>query len=339
MSTRQTPKASLLVVDDNPENISVLFDFLDDCGFEILVAENGYDALENAQNEQPDLILLDIMMPDISGFETCHRLKCNRYTQEIPVIFMTALSDTVNKVKGFELGAVDYVTKPFQHEELLARINTHLTIRKLQKKLQAQQAELKAANQKLRLQQIELQQANQELQRLATLDSLTQVANRRRFDECLEQEWRRSVREKHYLSLVLCDIDYFKRYNDTYGHQAGDDCLQQVARVISHAVKRPADLVARYGGEEFVIVLPNTPADGALQITRLIQENLYQLHIVHPHSEVSQYVTLSIGLTATIPGARDLPRALVNTADNALYEAKRQGRNQIVFKKYGKMGN
>jgi diguanylate cyclase (GGDEF)-like protein len=314
-----TTQDTLLIVDDTPENIAVLFNFLSGHGFKILVAENGEDALENAQDERPDLILLDVIMPGIDGFETCRRLKSNPPTQEIPIIFITALSDTLDKVKAFKLGAVDYITKPFQQEEVLARVNTHLTIRKLQNELQAQKEAL--------------EKANLELQRLATLDSLTQIANRRRLDEYLQREWRRAAREQTLLSLILCDIDYFKNYNDSYGHQAGDDCLQQVAEALSRTVKRAGDLVARYGGEEFTVILPNTPVEGAMQIARLIQQNLQALKIVHPQSAVSEYVTLSIGVTSTVPTPQDSPEKLINVADNALYEAKREGRNRIILKK------
>jgi diguanylate cyclase (GGDEF)-like protein len=309
---------TLLIVDDTPHNIKLLFEFLNNYGFEILVAEDGKDALEIAQEEQPSLILLDVLMPGMDGFETCRYLKDNADTHNIPVIFMTALSDTLNKVKAFKLGAVDYITKPFQQEEVLARVNTHLTIRYLQKELETQKEAL--------------QKANQELQRLATLDSLTQLANRRRLDEYLQREWRRAFREQIPLSLIFCDIDYFKLYNDDYGHQAGDDCLQQVAEAINLAVNRPSDLAARYGGEEFTVVLPNTPSEGAMRVAQLIQSYLQTLKLIHPNSKVNPYVTLSMGVSTTIPTTTNSLDALIQVADRALYEAKAQGRNRIIFK-------
>jgi|GEM_PF-991316 len=172
-----------------------------------------------------------------------------------------------------------------------------------------------------------LEQANQELHRLATLDGLTQVANRRRFDEYLDQEWHRLRREQLSLALIMCDIDCFKSYNDTYGHQAGDDCLRAVAQAIRHAIKRPADLVARYGGEEFAAILPNTDNAGARQVAESIRLKVQQLHIIHPHSSTGQYLTVSLGIASLVPTHTSLPEALIVAADKALYEAKERGRD------------
>ena len=176
----------------------------------------------------------------------------------------------------------------------------------------------------------ELQKANLELRNLASLDSLTQLANRRKFDEYLGLEWRRMAREKGPLSLILCDVDYFKYYNDTYGHQGGDDCLRQIASILSNSVTNPADLVSRYGGEEFAIILPNTEMSKAVNVAEVIQEFLRELKIIHVASSVSRYVTMSFGIATITPGLDVTPENLVATADVALYEAKRQGRNRIV---------
>jgi diguanylate cyclase (GGDEF)-like protein/PAS domain S-box-containing protein len=175
-----------------------------------------------------------------------------------------------------------------------------------------------------------LQAANQELARLASSDSLTQLANRRRFDEYLAKEWRRLEREKTPLSLILCDVDYFKNYNDTYGHQAGDYCLQEVATALRQAVRRPADLVARYGGEEFAIILPYTPIDGAYYVAETIRKNILGLKILHEGSPISQYVTISLGITSTIPNHQSWPAKLIEAADKALYQAKQAGRNCAI---------
>jgi diguanylate cyclase (GGDEF)-like protein len=304
---------TILIVDDNPTNLSVLSHALKDAGFKSRVAMDGETAIEQVIEEPPELILLDIQMPGLDGFETCARLKANPNTQEIPVIFITASADLSNKLKGLSAGAVDYITKPFQHEEVIARVKVHLTLRFLTRKVQEQA--------------IALQNANQELNRLANLDGLTEVANRRCFDEYLEREWKRQAREQQNLSLILCDIDYFKRYNDYYGHQAGDACLQQVAQSIKATLQRPADLVARYGGEEFAIILPNTPPEGALHVAELIRSNVKQLQIVHAQSQVSAYVTLSLGITSQIPNPKLAMDSLINLADKALYIAKEKGRN------------
>lgn len=172
-----------------------------------------------------------------------------------------------------------------------------------------------------------LEQANHELERLATLDGLTQLANRRRFDDYLEQQWRCLLREQQPLSLILCDLDFFKAYNDTYGHQAGDDCLKRVAEVLHHTVKRPADLVARYGGEEFAVILPRTPSSGARGVAQLIHEAVKNLKLTHAGSTISPYVTLSIGVASVIPCLNISPTELIAAADAALYEVKATGRN------------
>ncbi len=309
-------KSTILVVDDTPHNARIVYKILTGKNCEVLIAEDGNSALAVAQNERPDLILLDIMMPEMDGFETCKLLKQNKETQDIPVIFMTALSDLDSKVKGFEAGAVDYVTKPFQQKELLARIQTHLTIRSLQRELQ--------------IQKMSLEKANEELKRLAIIDDLTQVANRRRLEDYLQKEWKRGVRERIPLSIILCDIDFFKQYNDTYGHVVGDECLQQVAQAINQAVKRPADLVARYGGEEFMVILPNTPLEGCLKVARDIQKSVQSFRITHEASTIDQYITLSIGIANTVPESFHQPITLIKAADTALYTAKQNGRNCIV---------
>jgi diguanylate cyclase (GGDEF)-like protein len=175
----------------------------------------------------------------------------------------------------------------------------------------------------------------QQVQRLASSDGLTQIANRRRFDEYLDQEWQRMAREGAPLSLILCDIDFFKTYNDTYGHQAGDNCLQQVAQAISFAVKRPADLVARYGGEEFAVILPHTDAQGAAQIAEKIRSQVQVLQIAHAGSQVSQYITLSLGVASTVLFHESSPAVLIAAADKSLYQAKAEGRDRVVLQKQG----
>lgn len=492
-------KGIVLVVDDTPNNLNVLFSHLRSAGFKVLVAQTGKNALKSAEYSKPDLILLDILMSGIDGFETCRRLKSSNITKDIPVIFMTGLSDSINKVRGFELGAVDYVTKPIQKEELIARIQTHISLQKYRHNLveqnvllqkQARQEKLlfqlserirdsldvnyiiktaakeilqflecdrviisrldnlysyieeqatkpgilkipqqsivhkyfiqdeesiaqfirgeikviedieqtnldsfylnnlqhfqvKAAltipiifnsNQnpdalipktsflwgfmtvhqctnarKWEVDEIQfikslvnqlaigiqqgrlyhkLSAANIELKQLALCDPLTKVYNRRFFDDKLSQEWNRLRRIPSPLSIIMCDVDCFKSYNDTYGHQAGDKCLQMIADAILSMAKRPADCVARYGGEEFVIILPYTPATGALKVAEAIRNEIKSLNIPHSSSSVSSIVTVSMGIAGSIPNNEESPIFLLEAADYALYLAKAQGRNR-----------
>lgn len=313
MQNKQPP---ILIVDDNPENIAVLFDFLTKYSLEILVAQDGESALQIARCERPSLILLDVLMSGIDGFETCQRFKADIRVWDIPIIFITALADTVSKVRGFEVGGVDYITKPFELEEVLARVKTHLMIYHLQRELRAKEEEL--------------EKANQQLQALVTIDELTQIANRRFFNERFSYEWHRLKRERLPLSLIMCDVDHFKRYNDKYGHLRGDECLKKVAQALKLAVKRSSDLVVRYGGEEFAVILPNTPLDGAIHVANNIQQQIKLLAIVH--DSVNSYITISLGVSAVVPHPHFSPEALVEMADHALYEAKKRGRNCVVSK-------
>jgi diguanylate cyclase (GGDEF)-like protein len=307
----------ILIVDDNPANLSVLSKVLKSSGLKVRVATDGKSAIEQVQYDPPDLILLDVKMPGIDGFQTCQCLKSNLNTQDIPVIFMTALADTEYKVKGLSLGAVDYITKPFQEVEVLARVRVHLQLRFLTQQVMEQSTALR--------------QANQELQRLAHLDGLTELANRRRFDEYLHDQWQRLQREKAPLSLILCDVDYFKSYNDYYGHQAGDDCLKQVANALKKCLKRPTDLVCRYGGEEFAAILPNIGLKEAIQVVQLMQSSVQNLNLVHCQSPISKNVTVSLGISSQIPNPDWSVNLLIKATDAALYEAKKLGRNRYCY--------
>ncbi|EIJ41047.1 diguanylate cyclase (GGDEF) domain-containing protein [Beggiatoa alba B18LD] len=359
------------MVDDTPMSIAILVFFLTQEGFEVVTAENGKVALETAKNIHPDLILLDVLMPVMDGFTACQYLKSTPKTKDIPIIFMTALTENDDKIKGFSLGASDYITKPFQATEVLARVNTHLQIYHLKQQLQQQNSQLREEikiresiqhilqeNTRLLIERsAELQQRNTELEELTTQlqreiykrqnaetelakanrdlaylvnhDGLTKIANRRRFDEYLYQEWHRHLRERIDLSLLLCDVDFFKPYNDYYGHQAGDECLQKIAQTFAHVVKRATDLVARYGGEEFAILLPHTKAEGAHQIATNLQQAVINLNIPHQKSSIYPYVTISIGYATLTPQQYHNESMLIKKADQALYRAKENGRNQI----------
>ena len=308
------PANSILIVDDNPTNLAVIAQVLYGAGYMTRVAMDGAAAIAQVKNNPPDLILLDIQMPVINGFEACKQLKSDHSTAHIPIIFITASDSVASKVKGLSLGAVDYITKPFQNEEVLARVKVHLQLRNLTNKVQEQA--------------IALKKANLELQRLANLDGLTKVANRRCFDNHLQKEWLRHSRAKNYLSLILGDIDYFKDFNDCFGHQDGDTCLYAVAQAIQAVLNRPDDLVARYGGEEFAIILPNTHPQGALQVAELIRRTISTLEITHKSSNLTSHITMSLGVSSLIPKPSTSFDSLISQADQSLYIAKRNGRDQ-----------
>ncbi len=492
--------ANILIIDDQLDHLRVLSAFLSQAGYQVRKARSGHIALETIKVDQPDLILLDIKMPDMSGYEVCSQLKAKPETCEIPVIFLSALESTWDKVQGFQMGGCDYITKPFEMDEVLMRVKNQLMIQRQKQLLIDQNQQLKQeicdrqkaeAEIKLLLKmtqtiskawdfetalevtlqevcqaidwdygeawipqdsvmvykasQIEyctditledfyhysltlefapfeglvgrvwfsqkpewienisleseqkfvryqmakktglkaalavpiifggqilavlvffkkqamlpdphlielvhgvaaqlgslmvhkkaeeaLRKAYVELERLAKIDSLTEVANRRYFEEYLEREWKRLAREKQPLSLILCDVDCFKFYNDFYGHQAGDHCLKEIAQAISRSARRPADLVARYGGEEFVIILPNTTLAGSLQVAHLIREEIHNLKIIHEKSTVDSFVTVSLGVASTIPHLELSILTLIRVADEALYQAKNTGRNREI---------
>ena len=324
-------KETILVVDDRADNTELLSIMLTLQGYEVEQSNRGIKAIEIAKARPPDLILLDVSMPEMDGFEACQRLKADPDTIDIPVIFISALDKVSDKIKAFEYGGNDYITKPFQVEEVVARVRNQLQISRLKTELKAKNTRLEQELSKRKSIEKKLLEVNQQLSKLATLDGLTQLANRRKFDEFLSREWQRGQREQHCISLIFCDIDYFKLYNDSFGHQSGDLCLQKVAQAIVSAVKRPADLVARYGGEEFAVILPQTPATNALLVAEKIRQRVKQLDLCHPRSLVSDRVSLSLGVTCAVPNSRYTTDRLLVTADRALYQAKEQGRDRAVL--------
>jgi diguanylate cyclase (GGDEF)-like protein len=297
----QQERVKILLVDDSPTNLMILGGILSP-DYDILVAPSGSAALEIAQGlEPPDLILLDVEMPGLDGYAVCQILKESSQTSNIPIIFVTAVEGSQAETKGFELGAVDYITKPYSTPVVRARVKTQVQLKK-----------------QMRL-----------LENMAFLDGLTGIANRRQFDRELEKEWRRMMRQKAPLSLLLMDIDYFKKFNDHYGHAAGDDCLRVVAQTIARIIKRPGDLVARYGGEEFAVILPNTNEAGAYAVAETMRFALDYLKIAHAESLVADHVTISLGLTSEIPDLQGNLQDFLNRADHALYHAKSAGRNRV----------
>lgn len=483
----ETPTSLILIVDDLPINLKVLRRLLADTGHRLTFAVDGKQALERVQSARPDLILLDLMMPEMDGLEVCRRLKEVPKTANIPIIFLTANYEIEPLVKAFEQGAVDYITKPFRASELLTRLQTHLNLTHLQcqnrqrvnverllrqvveeilsdralevslsnvatwiqamisagqvligrcfsstackaitatdyklsisslpmecqsssqstqvslahpetltlvdrqrlelccaytelrfpiqlrngeiwgfllvhfshdclplvqdqvilsrilerltaviqqkelyQQLQTAHLQLKITHEQLVNATDQLELMNAELSRFANLDGLTQLANRRYFDSCLKQEWLRLRREQQPLSLLLIDVDYFKRYNDTYGHVQGDTCLAAIAQALKQPLKRPADLVARYGGEEFVVVLPNTSESGACQVAEQVRQQITRLKLPHCTHPSHDYVSVSVGIATLTPTVEKTWLDLLAYADKALYQAKANGRN------------
>ncbi len=296
-STRQ----SVLVVDDNLMNIEVIHEMLS-ANYEVLFATSGVEAIELAVITRPDLILLDVLMPGLSGYEVCRNLKSNIITQHIPIVFITAVGQTESEEKGLKLGAIDYIAKPFSPAVLKARIANHL----------------------------ELKRYRDLLSDLAWIDGLTAVRNRRQFDDFIERDLRTAIRTDRPLSLIMLDIDYFKRFNDQYGHLAGDDCLKIVAHELGKSLCRSADMLFRYGGEEFACLLPETDASGAMAVANRMLERVRALRIEHASSD-KRMVTLSIGVCTLVPQQHSHAEAFINLADKALYRAKDLGRNRIEF--------
>jgi len=298
-------KARILIVDDEKMNIKVLVDLLKD-EYLLVLARNGEQALKfSLQSPFPDLILLDVKMPGMGGYEVIKELKENDLTKDIPVIFVTALNSVEDEEHGLKLGAVDYITKPFSFPIVKMRIHNHLRF--------AHQHKL--------------------LDKLAYFDALTEIPNRRRFDEVFGKEFSRATRNGTPLSIGMLDVDFFKQYNDHYGHAMGDRTLQSIAGALEHSLKRPADLVARYGGEEFVIILPETDSDSAEQVAERIRLAVLGLNIPHLYSKVAQFVSISIGLVTFYPGvgldSSFSSEFVLEQADRNLYSAKGSGRNRV----------
>jgi len=292
----------ILIVDDERQNIKVLTELLRN-DYKIMASKTGEQALSAVFGPNPpDLILLDIMMPEINGYEVCRRLKANSRSMHIPLIFITALDASDDEAKGFELGAVDYITKPFKPIIVKARVRTH----------------------------IQLKLKTDIIERMASIDGLTDISNRRNFDVTLENELRRVARNNSLLSLILMDIDFFKKYNDHYGHAEGDTCLRRVAKALAGCMQRAGDFVARYGGEEFVIILPETDRTGAIEIAEKVRLAVIGLNIEHAASDVARHVSLSLGVTTVLGGQTVSPVDVINEADAALYKAKASGRNCVI---------
>ncbi|MBA5687905.1 diguanylate cyclase [Rugamonas apoptosis] len=292
-------RGRVLVVDDQPINIRMLHAVLAE-EFEVFAATSGEQALEFCRDSKPDLILLDVVMPGMDGLTVCRRLKQDQETRAIPVIFVTAGILAEEENACWSAGAADFVSKPVNPLTLRNRVLAHLQFKLHMDALQA----------------------------MAFADGLTGVANRRLFDDTAKAECRRCARSGKPLAMLMIDVDFFKRYNDHYGHQAGDECLKRVALTLKDNLKRPHDLVARYGGEEFACMLPDTDEAGAMTVAEQLRLAIAALAIAHADSLIAPHVTISVGVAVLRPQPDDDCGALLRQADQALYQAKHEGRDR-----------
>jgi len=312
-------QSRILVIDDDPGTIRLLANILQGYG-KVYFTTQGSDALKMAQSINPDLILLDIVMPDRDGLKICREIKADPSLVEIPILFVTSYTDTEMEARALETGALDFIHKPPHPQVVKARVGNYLA----------------------------LKHRTDQLRMLSTLDGLTGIANRRAFDKAILNEWRRACRNRHPLSLLMLDIDHFKHYNDSHGHQAGDDCLRTVAGYVHSRARRPGDLAARYGGEEFAVLLPECPMESAAEIAESIRQGISCLDIDHTEAEKIGRVTVSIGVGCSQGLCENsrlcrhetnrtdgditcglIPANLIRLADMALYQAKQKGRNRI----------
>ncbi|MCL2669788.1 MAG: diguanylate cyclase [Syntrophaceae bacterium] len=297
----KTKEFTVLITDDEKMNVAMLYDILSPM-YNVLVSRNGPRALELAREYRPDLILLDILMPKMSGFEVITKLKESNATNQIPVIFITGLADATNEEKGFFLGAVDYIAKPLNKAIVQARVNTH----------------------------IKIVDQMRTIERIGLIDPLTKISNRRGFENRLNTEWSRAFREQIPISILLLDIDEFKNYNDTYGHQQGDVALKTFAETSAKMVLRSIDFAARWGGEEFVLLLPGTGVDGAADVAERVRKSV-ETSVIPTEDGAETRITVSIGVNSVIPSTGISTADFINKADQALYRAKESGRNRFVI--------
>ncbi|MFZ2267347.1 MAG: diguanylate cyclase [Azonexus sp.] len=305
----------ILIVEDSRANLLVVTEYVQRFGATAVQAATGQQAIEVFQAEHPDIVLLDIILPDMDGFTVAQRLRgLEENGGWTPIIFLSSLDKDEDIERGIAAGGDDYLAKPVSEVVLGAKI------RAMQRIIQMRTSLVVLAR--------KLDVANRELKRLSASDGLTGIPNRRLFDEYIAREWRRARRNSTSISLMMCDVDHFKLFNDTYGHQAGDDCLRQVAHAIQKIMERGADIAARYGGEEFAVVLPETPVGGALFLAEKVRHAIHELHIPHSASSSGQ-VSMSIGIATMVPGENNLCEELIRAADQALYQAKHDGRDRV----------
>ena len=296
-------KPTILVVDDMTTTLLLLHDLLKDT-YEVKIAKSGTKALEILESPNDiDLILLDIEMPDINGYEVCKRIKNNETIKNIPIIFITGRTSQEDEEYGLNLGAIDYITKPFNNAIVKLRIKNYLN----------------------------LKIKNDMLEKLSMYDGLTNIRNRRYFDETFEKTFSEIKRDKKSLAVLMIDIDFFKPYNDNYGHGQGDETLRKVAKALEKTIKRASDFVARYGGEEFVILLKDINKDGVEAVANNLLNAIRELKITHEYSKIENYVTVSIGVSYYNSSSDITKLELLLKADETLYNVKNSGRNNFAI--------
>ena len=304
-----------LVIEDSRSTLKLLCEHIKKMRFTPIPADTGAIGIDLFLKERPDLVLLDIILPDLDGFEVARQIRQMESPGDwTPIIFLSSLNKDKDIEEGIAAGGDDYLLKPISEVVLAAKM------RAMQRIIQMRQSLLVLTR--------KLDSANQELKRLTSLDGLTGIPNRRHFDEVLDREWRRAMRQGDELSILMCDIDFFKLYNDTFGHQAGDECLCKVAQALTATMDRGGDLLARYGGEEFVAVLPGTSLSGASHVAAQMRKAINELALEHPGSPVG-HVTASFGVASAVAMPETNPQNIVGAADRALYKAKNAGRNRV----------
>jgi diguanylate cyclase (GGDEF)-like protein len=331
-------RGDLLIVGDIPVSLNFIPPLLTERGYTLFTTGDSDRALEIVRSSSVSLIVLSTALKTPDAYTICQRIRASVSGESPPILFLSGFDPAFQSSRVFQAGGADYIAYPASNEEILARVENQLAIARLRANLDRQSDQLQRTLQELQKLEDSMHQVYDELREFSFLDSLTRVSSRRRFEEYLEKEWQRCARDrvswgdsdKTALSLILCDLDHFKDYNDSYGIAAGDECLKKIARVLESAIKRPADLVARYGGESFAVLLPNTDNEGALTVARSIRQEVSALRISHPNSPVSEYLTLSYGVVTAIPSRALGADTLTRAAQQALHLAKKEGRDRIM---------
>jgi two-component system chemotaxis family response regulator WspR len=329
-STNLPSHPVVLLVDDQAMVAEAIRRMLaDETDIEFHYCQEPGQAVSKANEIKPTVILQDLVMPEVDGYTLLKFYRANPATSGTPVIILSSREDPKDKSHAFEIGASDYLVKLPDKIEMIARIRAYSKTYLLQKERDEAYLQMQKLQEQLTESNKQLEDNNAILQRLSTMDGLTGIANRRHFDATLQSEWKMGLRQKTPLSVIMMDIDFFKKYNDGYGHQGGDDCLKAVAKTLDATISRPGDFIARYGGEEFVVILPRTDAKGAAVIAEQLRANVEKKNIPHAYSNVADHVSISLGIATMQPAASSKPENLLSRADEALYKAKQAGRNRF----------